>query len=188
MDAEPHINCQWDGAAAATAAEVSEMTNTILEMRGITKTFPGVKALYNVNLDVRGRRDPRPGRRERRRQIDADEGAVRRLSRMAPMTARSSINGQDAHFKGDPRQRTARASSSSTRSWRWCRCCRSPRTSSSATSTPNSASSTGTQTRRARARCSKKVGLNEDPDDADHQYRRRQAAAGRDRQGAVARK
>src|SRR5690606_6109309 len=29
------------------------MTKTILEMRGITKTFPGVKALSDVNLDVR---------------------------------------------------------------------------------------------------------------------------------------
>ncbi len=29
------------------------MTNTILEMRGITKTFPGVKALSDVNLTVR---------------------------------------------------------------------------------------------------------------------------------------
>ena len=29
-----------------------------------------------------------------------------------------------------------------------------------------------------------KVGLKESPDDADHQSRRRQAAAGRDRQGA----
>ena len=29
------------------------MTNTILEMRSITKTFPGVKALSDVNLDVR---------------------------------------------------------------------------------------------------------------------------------------
>jgi len=29
------------------------MSNTILEMRGITKTFPGVKALSDVNLDVR---------------------------------------------------------------------------------------------------------------------------------------
>ena len=29
------------------------MENTILEMRDITKTFPGVKALQNVNLDVR---------------------------------------------------------------------------------------------------------------------------------------
>jgi hypothetical protein len=30
----------------------------------------------------------------------------------------------------------------------------------------------------------KKVGLKEDPEDADHQYRHRQAATGRDRQGA----
>ncbi|SMQ72173.1 multiple monosaccharide ABC transporter ATP-binding protein [Devosia lucknowensis] len=29
------------------------MTNTILEMRSITKTFPGVKALSDVNLDVK---------------------------------------------------------------------------------------------------------------------------------------
>ena len=29
------------------------MDNIILEMRGITKTFPGVKALDNVNLKVR---------------------------------------------------------------------------------------------------------------------------------------
>jgi putative multiple sugar transport system ATP-binding protein len=29
------------------------MSNTILEMRGITKTFPGVKALSDVNLEVR---------------------------------------------------------------------------------------------------------------------------------------
>jgi len=29
------------------------MDNTILEMRSITKTFPGVKALENVNLKVR---------------------------------------------------------------------------------------------------------------------------------------
>ena len=29
------------------------MQETILEMRNITKTFPGVKALQDVNLDVR---------------------------------------------------------------------------------------------------------------------------------------
>ena len=29
------------------------MTDTILEMRNITKTFPGVKALENVSFDVR---------------------------------------------------------------------------------------------------------------------------------------
>ena len=32
---------------------VATMKNIILEMRGITKTFPGVKALDNVNLTVR---------------------------------------------------------------------------------------------------------------------------------------
>jgi putative multiple sugar transport system ATP-binding protein len=34
-------------------AETSTTNNVILEMRGITKTFPGVKALDNVNLTVR---------------------------------------------------------------------------------------------------------------------------------------
>jgi putative multiple sugar transport system ATP-binding protein len=34
------------------SAETSRMDNVILEMRGITKTFPGVKALDNVNLTV----------------------------------------------------------------------------------------------------------------------------------------
>lgn len=29
------------------------MTGIILEMKGITKTFPGVKALENVNLKVK---------------------------------------------------------------------------------------------------------------------------------------
>jgi len=37
------------------------MDNTILEMRNITKTFPGVKALENVNLKVRQGEIPRIG-------------------------------------------------------------------------------------------------------------------------------
>jgi hypothetical protein len=49
-------------------------------MRGITKTFPGVKALTDVNLSVMPGEIHAICRRERRRQIDADEGAVRRLS------------------------------------------------------------------------------------------------------------
>ena len=101
-------------------------------MRGITKTFPGVNALDNVNLAVRARRDPRRGRRERRRQVDADEGAERRLSATAATTARSSSRARCAASRTSPTARSS-ASSSSTRSWRWCRCCRSPRTSSSAT-------------------------------------------------------
>jgi hypothetical protein len=53
---------------------------TLLEMRGISKTFPGVRALDQVNLTVEAGRDPRDLRRERRRQVHADEGAVGRLS------------------------------------------------------------------------------------------------------------
>jgi ABC-type branched-subunit amino acid transport system ATPase component len=57
------------------------MASTILEMRGITKTFPGVKALSNVNLSVEEGEIHAVVRREWRRQVDADEGAVGRLSR-----------------------------------------------------------------------------------------------------------
>ena len=53
---------------------------TLLEMRDITKTFPGVKALDSVNLTVADGEIHAACRRERRRQVDADEGAVRRLS------------------------------------------------------------------------------------------------------------
>ena len=35
------------------------MDDHILEMRSITKTFPGVKALEDVSLNVQPRRDPR---------------------------------------------------------------------------------------------------------------------------------
>ena len=51
----------------------------LLEMRSITKEFPGVKALSDVNLDGARRRDPRDLRRERRRQVHADEGPQRGL-------------------------------------------------------------------------------------------------------------
>src|ERR1700761_3700479 len=37
---------------ARLAGAAVPMTSTILEMRGITKTFPGVKALSDVNLSV----------------------------------------------------------------------------------------------------------------------------------------
>jgi hypothetical protein len=106
---------------------------TILEMRGITKTFPGVVALSNVNLRGARRRDPRRGRRERRRQVDL----MKVLSGVYP---HGSYDRRDSCSKGEPRRfrgiadsEQRWASSSSTRSWRWCRCCRSPRTSSSAT-------------------------------------------------------
>ena len=43
------------------------MTDNILEMVNITKTFPGVKALVDVNLSVQRGRGARHLRRERRR-------------------------------------------------------------------------------------------------------------------------
>src|SRR5690606_1227319 len=38
--------------SAGSAGAMFPMASTILEMQGITKTFPGVKALSNVNLSV----------------------------------------------------------------------------------------------------------------------------------------
>ena len=55
------------------------MTDTILSMRGITKEFPGVKALEDVTFEVERGEIHSIVRRERRREVDADEGAVRRL-------------------------------------------------------------------------------------------------------------
>ncbi len=37
------------------------MNTPILEMKNITKEFPGVKALNNVSFQGRRRRDPLPG-------------------------------------------------------------------------------------------------------------------------------
>ena len=51
----------------------------ILTMSGISKEFPGVKALDDVDFRLLPRRDPRADGRERRRQVDADQGADRRL-------------------------------------------------------------------------------------------------------------
>ena len=51
-----------------------------LEMRGISKTFPGVKALNGVQLKAWGGEVHGADGRERRRQVDADEDPLRRLS------------------------------------------------------------------------------------------------------------
>ena len=50
---------------------------TVLEMRGITKQFPGVLANDDVELRSPSGRGARAPRRERRREVDADEHPVR---------------------------------------------------------------------------------------------------------------
>jgi putative multiple sugar transport system ATP-binding protein len=77
----------------------SVMDNTILEMRGITKTFPGVKALQDVNLDVRSGEI---------HAIVGENGAgkstlMKVLSGVYPYgsyTGEIHYNGQECHFKG----------------------------------------------------------------------------------------
>ena len=105
---------------------------------------------------------------------------ARHLRRRDPSTrARSAASAASATASSS-------ASSSSTRNWRWCRCCRSPRTSSSATSRRrDGVIDWNERASRAPRELLRKVGLQRRSRHADHQYRRRQAAAGRDRQGAV---
>ena len=132
-------------------------------MRGITKTLPGRQGARQCQPDGARRRDPRRRRRERRGQVDADEGAERRLP-ARQLRGRDPLRGRDAPLQRHRRQRARAASSSSTRSWRWCRCCRSPRTSSSATSAPALGVIDWHAAYRARrASCCAKVGLKESP-------------------------
>ena len=55
------------------------MDETVLEARGVSKFFPGVKALQSVSIDAHRGLDPRAARRERRRQVDADQDRHRPL-------------------------------------------------------------------------------------------------------------
>ena len=51
----------------------------VLEMRGITKAFPGIVANDHVDFELAQGRGARAARRERRRQVDADEHPLRAL-------------------------------------------------------------------------------------------------------------
>ena len=51
----------------------------VLEMRGICKYFPGVRALQDVDFTPAGRGDSRPDGGERRRQVYSDEYAFRHV-------------------------------------------------------------------------------------------------------------
>lgn len=96
--------------------------SNILEMRGIEKSFPGVKALNNVNLAVR---------EGEIHAIVGENGAGKStLMKVLPGVYPHGSYSGDIVYKGEVRafriSATANtwASSSSTRSWRWCRCYR----------------------------------------------------------------
>ena len=125
----------------------------LLQMRGIVKRFPGVLALGGVDLDVRAGRGALPARPERRRQVDADQGALRRAT--SPTRARSSGRaspsrwrtpaGRDeaGHLHDLPGARPGRRASPSRR------------TSSSATSCRRPASASAAATNREAARAAR---------------------------------
>ena len=56
------------------------MTAPMLSVRNLSKIFGGLVAVDEVSLDVRPRRGGRPAWRQRRRQVDADQMRLRRLS------------------------------------------------------------------------------------------------------------
>ena len=93
------------------------MTQPILEMRDITKTFPGVKALSNVNLSIM------PAEIH---AVVGENGAgkstlMKVLSGVyppAPMRAPSISKARNAISRPLPTVKTP-ASSLSTRNWRW---------------------------------------------------------------------
>ena len=137
------------------------MADTIFEMRDITKMFPGVKALSNVNLSVE---------EGEIHAVVGENGAgkstlMKVLSGVYPSgtyTATSSIEARSASSKASTTASSS-ASSSSTRNWRWCRCCRSPRTSFSATSSQLRRHRLERQ-RDAHQRCCARSGSSEDPE------------------------
>ena len=74
----PARRSESDAPRRARRSHACEDAVPPLEMSGISKSFGGVAALRDVDFVLRARRDPRPGRRERRRQVDPDEDHRRR--------------------------------------------------------------------------------------------------------------
>ena len=71
-----HLCCNRAGMTRAAA--VPPMADPFLELVGITKTYPGVDGARRRRACRSARRGHRPDRRERRRQVDADEDPGRR--------------------------------------------------------------------------------------------------------------
>ena len=93
------------------------MTAMLLEMRGISKSFAGVRALRDVNFTVNAGEI---------HALVGENGAgkstlMKVLSGVYPHGSYEGtivFDGEERRFRGHQRLRGARASSSSTRSWR----------------------------------------------------------------------
>ena len=95
-------------------------------------SFGGVSAVDGVDRRPLSRRGGRPARPQRRRQVDADQGPLRRLQ--CRRAARSCINGEKADIQQPARRQGATASRRSTRRSRSPTTSTPPPTSSSAAS------------------------------------------------------
>ena len=71
---------RWVDVPAPEPLAVTRMTAQapLLEVRGIAKQYPGVRALDGVDFDVTAGRGALPARPQRRRQVHADQVRVRR--------------------------------------------------------------------------------------------------------------
>ena len=81
-------------------AEARHRATVAVRLRGITKRFPGVVANHDVNIDVRRGTDPRDRRRERRRQVDADEDPLRHAAARLRARSRSTASEVTLHVAG----------------------------------------------------------------------------------------
>ena len=103
-------------SAAIQATGDAPMTTPLFELRGISKEFPGVKALDDVSLRRVAGRSAHAGRRERRRQIDPDENVVRRLSRRRRRILLQRRDGGDLRPPPTPENSASPSSSRNSRS------------------------------------------------------------------------
>lgn len=123
--------------------------DTILEMRNITKTFPGVKALNNVNLNVR---------KGEIHALVGENGAGKStlMKVLSGVYPHGSYEGE-IHYKGEEQHFRDIADSERKgiiiihQELALVPCCRLRRTFSSATNRRNSASSTGMSQNRVPA-------------------------------------
>jgi ribose transport system ATP-binding protein len=132
----------------------------LLQMRGIVKQFPGVRALDGVDLDVTCRRGALPARA---RTARASRPSSRSCRRAPARRGHRALGGRG----GDPQQPAVGAEARHRDDLPGARtsspASRSPTTSTSATSSPTAASSAAATRSTPPARSSKRLGHGEIP-------------------------